>query len=157
MWRFVCLALLLAPAVIAAQDSNGWAKLGAVLGGGIDREGVYMQEQVERAEREALFYEVEAQRHDLETRRRNERTRSQLAELWQAAGFAPSDAKALAAAYEPDASEVAVIAGVRRKGVASTVPDINDALDSHSYLLANQLLIALVVVSGNEPPTTEPE
>lgn len=58
--------------------------------------------------------------------------------------------RAIAAAYEESASEPAVFAGARRKGIQSAGPDIRKALDDNNYLLANQIVLAYAVVSGEQ-------
>lgn len=113
-------AFMIAPLCSTAQDRDGWEEFGRALG--TDSEDAYFQGVLEGLEREALLAEARTRMHV-------ERIRSQLSMLWQAAGLSVADANALAAAYEPTASEAAVIAGVRRKGAQLARWDIRAALD----------------------------
>ncbi|MEX0976914.1 MAG: hypothetical protein WDZ50_07450 [Woeseia sp.] len=128
---------------MTCAQQSGWAQLGEMLGGGVDRESAYLEGFREGLEREEVLQESQARRHIVWVR-------SKLAEMWQTAGFTRADATALATAYESTGSESAVISGIRRKGSNNAIADTGEALDSHNYLLANQLLLAYVIVAAEE-------
>jgi broad specificity phosphatase PhoE len=97
--------------------------------------------------------ECEAAESEEEIRSYVEQVKAALSATWQKAGFSPDDAEALAAAYELTGTERAVVAGVRRKGTQQASLDIRAALDANNYLLANQLLLGVLVVTREERET----
>jgi len=138
-------ALLIVSTGSMAQDQSGWAKFGSALAGGgsVDRDRAYA---------EGLQQGLQVQ-----DRRYIEQARAQLSQVWMKFGFSTTDARAIAAAYEESASEPAVFAGARRKGIQSAGPDIRKALDDNNYLLANQLVLAYAVVSGEQQKVAHEE
>lgn len=106
---------------------------------GVDREAAFMEGQRMRAEHELAVYSAQKAQKELQTIER-------LAEAWRQLGFSGAEAQLIASAYEDSATETLVISSVRRKGLGSIAADVRGALDSHNYLLANQLIIAASIV-----------
>lgn len=146
------LAFLCTPAFAGAQRTNEPTMPtdapGSAFEYSTDKEGSATKDQ--RVDPEQLFWESELRRHEVEGRLSAENIRSRLAELWQGAGFASTDAHVLAAMYEPAESGAAVIASTRSKGIVAAMLDLKAAIDTQNYLLANQLLIALIIVGHEE-------
>lgn len=152
-WRkkvLTIVACALLPALGAAQDESGWKKLGSVLGGGADREGAYMDGMRQQAETEALIAETRTLRLEAEGKAVNQRIQSQLILRWQQVGLAPDQATAIASTYEFNSVQAAIIADLRVRGADSAINPIRKALDDYNYLLANQLLIAFVIITREE-------
>lgn len=153
------LAFLLAPAFLCAQQTNGTSiapDAGATTVAHVV-DAAAAGEAGPGADTERLFWESELRRHEVTGQQSEERIRSRLAELWQGAGVAPRDAQVLAAMYEPAESGAAAVANTRLKGTQAAMLDIKAALLDQNFLLANQLLIALILVGQEEPSRTARE
>lgn len=143
-------ACVLLPALGVAQDKSGWEKLGSALGGGVDREGAYLDGMRQQAETEALIAETRKLQLEAEGKARNQRIQSQLVLHWQQVGLAPDQAEAIASTYEFSSVQTAIIADIRVRGADSAINPIRKALDEYNYVLANQLLIAFVIIAKEE-------
>jgi hypothetical protein len=106
-----------------------------------------MQAGAEWRARQAEIESLEAER---ELRVEIARARSWLAEMWVAQGLPANSARAIAEAYVPNGSAEAILMNVRARGWKSAGPGIRNALDNYNYLLANQLLLAGVIVKAEE-------
>ena len=147
------LAFLLAPAFLCAQQVTVTSIASAAGATTVDHvvDAPKTREADPGAETERLFWESELRRHEVTGQQSAERIRSRLAQLWEGVGFAAPDAQVLAAMYEPAESGAAAIVNTRLKGTQAAMLDIKAALHDQNLLLANQLLIALILVGNEEP------
>ena len=146
---------------VAAQQRAGFGRrLGDALTG-TNRQDAYLEGlqrrqelELRRAEMDALQAAEELRRAEESNRRSDAAIRSKLAEYWTMAGYAPDEARSIASAFQWTETQEAIIANVRTKGIISASEDARAALDRYDYLLANQLLVAMIAVSIeiNETP-----
>jgi hypothetical protein len=145
LWPMVLIPLLTVSVPAVGQNMSGWSSFGRALGGGgaVDRELAYQQGLRLGLERQAAIQAAQEREYLTSTR-------ASLAKFWARAGYSEEDARAIAAAYEPAASEAAVVAAVRRKRSLEVAPDIRKALSDNNFLLANQLVIGWALVDSEE-------
>jgi hypothetical protein len=151
MVRLACLLLLTGAVCAPASAQNGQV----VALAGVDRDAAYREGQQQRADPELARANAELARAtaDLarteeENRRTDERFRTTLASHWERAGLSPDEARSVAAAWQWTGQEDAIMDSVRRDGLEATARDIGVAYRAYNYLLANQLLLAYLIVYG---------
>lgn len=105
------------------------------------------QEGMEWRARQAELARLEAER-DLQTE--INRTKAWLSEMWTANGFPADTARAIADTYVPSDAAGLIVSQVRARGWQSVGPGIRNALDNFNYPLANQLLMAGLIVKAEE-------
>jgi len=156
MVRLACLLLLTGAVCTPASAQNGQVVGNAVETlAGVDRNAEYREGQPQRADLELARANAELARAtaDLarteeENRRTDERFRTTLASHWERAGLSPDEARSVAAAWQFTGQEDAIIDSVRRNGLDATARDIGAAYRAYNDLLANQLLLAYLIVYG---------
>lgn len=125
----------------SGDGSDGWAALGDVLSGGVERRA---KEAGARALEERL--ELENSIAHAQYLNRLVETRNLLTEAWKAMGIDPAVAGAVAMSYVPDETDQVVLLTVRQSGFRKGVQDAIHALVDRNYKLANQLALATVIV-----------
>ena len=155
MVRLACLLLLTGAVCTPASAQNGQV-VGNLVDAplaGVDRDAAYREGQQQRTDLDLVRANAELARAtaDLarteeENRRTDERFRTTLASHWEGAGLSPDEARSVAAAWQWTGQEDALIDSVRRNGLEATARDIGVAYRADHYLLANQLLLAYVIV-----------
>jgi len=156
MVRLACLLLLTGAVCTPASAQNGQV-VGNLVDAlaGVDRDAAYREGQQQRADPELARANAELARAtaDLarteeENRRTDERFRTTLASHWERVGLSPDEARSVAAAWQWTGQEDAIMDSVRRDGLEATARDIGVAYRAYNYLLANQLLLAYLIVYG---------
>jgi hypothetical protein len=124
---------------------------------GVDREGAYIEGLRMRAELDRVEAETELARStaDLarteeESRRSHEEFVAMLARDWERMGLPVDEARSIAATFQWTEQQDAITGSVRRNGLEATVRDIGAAYRAYNYLLANQLLVAYIVVHSEQ-------
>jgi hypothetical protein len=159
-WVFLSCSLLTVASTPAAAQKGRFARDLMDALAGVDRDAAYREGQRQRAEIDRLEAETELARAtaDLaraeeESRRSHEQFVAMLARHWERMGLAPDEARSVAAAFEWTEQQDAITGSVRRNGLEASARDIGAAYRGYDYLLANQLLVAYLVVY-NEVGTT---
>jgi hypothetical protein len=127
-----------------------WDGVAAAFGAGPDLKDACIkgvQDGLEMRSRQAEIERLEAEK---ELRAATARTKSMLTDLWIETGLPAESARAIAETYVPSDATEAIIVNVRARGWESVRPGIENALDNYNYLLANQLLLAGMVVKAEE-------
>ncbi len=154
MARLACLLLLTGAVCTPASAQNGQV-VGNLVDAlaGVDRDAAYRDGQQQRtdldlarANAERARATAELARTEEENRRTDERFRTTLASHWEGAGLSADEARSVAAAWQWTGQEYALMDNVRRNGLEATARDIGEAYRAENYLLANQLLLAYVIV-----------
>jgi hypothetical protein len=156
MIRLACMLLLTAAVSAPASAQSGQVVSNLVDAlAGVDRDaasrGGQQQRadlQLARANAELARATAELARTEEENRRTDERFRTALASHWEHAGLSSDEARSVAAAWQWTGQEDAIMDGVRRNGLDATARDIGTAYRASNYLLANQLLLAYLIVYG---------
>ena len=147
--------LLLTGAVCTPASAQNGQVVGNLVdaAAGVDRDAEYGEGQQQsadpelaRANAELARATAELARTEEENRRTDEGFRTTLASHWERAGLSPDEARSVAAAWVWTGQEDAIIASVRRHGLEATARDIGTAYRAHSYMLADQLLLAYLIV-----------
>jgi hypothetical protein len=154
MSRYPYLLLLLAPFAVSAQ--TGWQRLGQSLGGtGQSRHDAYTQGVIQPLEMEQALSDARAAR-DAEQISAIERTwRTRLVDLWLKAGLSPSEARNVALAYRLTNAQIPILQRASKDGIEPTANAAWKAYGEYNYLLANQLLVAGMILQdrANQPQT----
>ncbi|HVS22520.1 MAG TPA: hypothetical protein VMU03_02250 [Gammaproteobacteria bacterium] len=136
----------------SAQNGQVVGNLADALAG-VDRDAAHREGQQQRADLELARANAELARAtaelartEEENRRTDERFRTALASHWERAGLSPDEARSVAAAWQWTGQEDAIMDSVSRNGLEATARDIGTAYRAFNYLLANQLLLAYLVV-----------
>jgi hypothetical protein len=131
---------------------------------GVDRDAAYREGQQQRADLELARANVELARAtaDLarteeENRRTDERFRTALASEWESVGLSPDEARSVAAEWQWTGQEETMMDSIRRNGLEATVHDIGTAYRAYNYLLANQLLLAYLIVRNEVSAAKAPQ
>jgi hypothetical protein len=153
MVRLACLLLLTGAVCTPASAQNRQVAGNLVSVAGVDRDAAYREGQrqtadpeLARANAELARATAELARTEEENRRTDEGFRTALASRWERAGLSPSEARSVAAAWQWTGQEDAIMDSVRRNGLEATASDIGTAYRADNYLLANQLLLAYLIV-----------
>jgi hypothetical protein len=110
------------------------------------REGQRADLELARANPEPARATTELARTEEENRRTDEGFRTALASHWERLGLSPDEARSVAAAWQWTGQEEAIMDSIRRNGLEATTRDIGTAYRAHNYLLADQLLLAYLIV-----------
>ena len=154
MVRFACMLLFTGAVCTPASAQNGQV-VGNLVDAvaGVDRDAAYGEGQrqsadleLARANAELARATAELARTEEENRRTDEGFRTALASHWEGAGLSPDEARSVAAAWQWTGQEDAIMDSVRRSGLETTASDIGTAYRADNYLLANQLLLAYLIV-----------
>ena len=154
MIRLACM-LLLTGAVCTPASAHSVQVVGNLVDAvaGVDRDAEYREGQQQRADLELARANAELARAtaelartEEENRRTDERFRTALASHWERAGLSPDEARSVAAAWRWTGQEDAIMDSVRRNGLEATARDIGTAYRAYSYMLADQLLLAYLIV-----------
>ncbi len=155
MVRFACMLLLTGAVCTPASAQNGQVVANAVEAlAGVDRDAAHREQpqradlELARANAELARATAELARTEEENRRTDERFRTILASHWERAGLSPDEARSVAAAWQWTGQEDAMMDSVRRNGLEATARDIGAAYRAYNDLLANQLLLAYLIVYG---------
>jgi hypothetical protein len=149
--------LLLTGAVCTAASAQNGQAVGNLVDAvaGVDRDAAYREGQQQRADLELARANAELARATAElartqeeNRRTDERFRTALASQWERTGLSPDEARSVAAAWQWTGQEPAIMDRIRRNGLEATAHDIGTAYRAYNYLLANQLLLAYLIVRG---------
>jgi hypothetical protein len=155
------LAATLSPLRVNAQDASPSTKFGDILFG-VNRPQLNAYVRQQQAQNAWIQAETAAAEADIAlTRQQNhlralvEARRKWLAQTWVDLGCSPADAVDRAYAWSPSLSDQAVVRQLQREGSKSAIPAINDATMSFNYALADQLMLAFVLVHADEQRTAE--
>jgi hypothetical protein len=152
--RLACMLLLTGAVCTPASAQNGQVSGNLVDAlAGVDRDAPYREGrqqganlELARANAELARATAELARTEEEDRRTDERFRSALASEWELLGLSPDEARSVAAAWQWTGQEEAIMDSIRRNGLDATVRDIGTAYRAYNDLLANQLLLAYLIV-----------
>jgi hypothetical protein len=141
----------------AATQANAQSRLLDAITG-VDREGAFREGVRQRAELDRMLAEAEAARAaadlaraDREALAQQQEIQAELAALWERLGIPSEEAQLIAVQWHWTESQDAIVASLRRRGLERVGDDLRAALDRYDYLLANQLLLAYIVVAQDEP------
>ena len=152
--RLACMLLLTGAVCTPASAQNGQVANNVVDAvAGVDRDAANRAGQqrpadleLARANAELARETAELARIQEENGRMDERFRTALESQWERAGLSPDEARSVAAAWQWTGQEVAIMDSIRRKGLDATVRDIGTAYRASNDLLADQLLLAYLIV-----------
>ncbi|MFC4727122.1 hypothetical protein [Coralloluteibacterium thermophilus] len=137
---------LVAPAYAQAPDS-GASRLGRALAGG-DRiaEEAAQRRMYDRAQLEAAMQEIRASRLRQEQTQTEQYWQSALLATYVEQGLPEAEARAISATYRISPEGAAMLHTVRRIGVEQAARDARAALDRHDHRVANDLIVAAIIV-----------
>lgn len=113
-------------------------------------QNAWMQAQTASAEADTALTQQQSQLRALVEARRK-----WLAQTWVDMGCSDEDAVARASAWSPSLSDEAVVRQLREEGSKSAIPAIKNATASFNYGLADQLMLAFVIVQAEEKRAAE--
>lgn len=139
---------LLSPMLASAE--NGWEALGRMLSGDKSRqERVYrdqylrnmeVQSQMRQAAAAERMAQMQAEGQAMS--QAEQEAKALLAAFWMQVGLDPTEATAVAGAYELNAAQAAHDARAMNEGFQAAMDAAIEAYHARQYLLANQLLVA---------------
>ena len=150
--RLACMLLLTGVVCTPASAQNGQVAGNLDAPAGVDRAAAHREGQqradleLARANPEPARATAELARTEEENRRTDEGFRTALASHWERLGLSPDEARSVAAAWQWTGQEEAIMDSIRRNGLEATTRDIGTAYRDHNYLLADQLLLAYLIV-----------
>ena len=152
---FVSISWLYLTNVVGCATGSGQAVMDAF--SGFDRAAAdrYVQQsQQQNALYAAQMRELAARREEREARQKLESQTEQAHQIletgWVTLGLEPPLAHAVATAYQPSAADSNILTGVRARGANSAASPMFEAIKHYDYNLADQLLLAYVIVEQEE-------